>query len=91
MSLRKSLMALPAVIAAVAVASPAAASASVVTPASPAHTFNIGGFVGPLQPGSLGCLVLVRHLQFAVLTGQTAWANAIANVLLYSGCGGAAI
>ena len=91
MSLRKSLVALPAVIAAVAVASPAAASASVVTPASPAHTFNVGGFVGPFQPGSIGCRILVGHIQFALLTGNVALANVLSNAFLYTGCGGAAI
>jgi hypothetical protein len=91
MSLRKSLFALPAVVAALAVASPAAASASVVSPASPAHTFNIGGFVGPLQPGSLGCRALVGNIQFALLTGNVPWASVLSNAFVYSGCGGAAI
>jgi hypothetical protein len=37
------------------------------------------------------CPILVTQLQFAMATGNTLGANVIANVLLYSGCGGPAI
>lgn len=89
MSLRKSIGAVPAVIAALAVAAPAA-SASTATVSPSARTANIG-FVGPLQPGSIGCLFLVNRIRFAVLTGNTAFANILSNAFLYTGCGGAAI
>lgn len=89
MSLRKSIVALPAVIAALAVAAPAAsANTAVGWPSAP--TANVG-FVGPLQPGSIGCLFLVNRIRFAVATGYTAYANLLSNAFLYTGCGGAAI
>jgi hypothetical protein len=89
MSRPKPLAALAAVAAALAVAAPAAsASAATPTPAvRTAHARLGGGFA----PGSFTCLLLVGQLRFAVATGNTPWANFIANVLLYSGCGGAAI
>jgi hypothetical protein len=41
--------------------------------------------------GSLPCQLLVGQLRFAELSGNTLWANYVARVLQYSGCGGAAI
>jgi hypothetical protein len=35
--------------------------------------------------------MLVGQLRFAELTGNTVYANVVANMLFYSGCGGAAI
>jgi hypothetical protein len=91
MSRPKPLAALAAVTAALAVAAPAAtASASAATPTPAVRTAHArlgGGFA----PGSFTCLFLVGQLRFAVATGNTPYANFIANVLLYSGCGGAAI
>ncbi|MCW3045940.1 MAG: hypothetical protein JWO74_224 [Solirubrobacterales bacterium] len=93
MSRPKPLAALAAVTAALAIAAPAAsasASASAATPAPAVRTAHArlgGGFA----PGSFTCLFLVGQLRFAVATGNTPWVNFIANVLLYSGCGGAAI
>jgi hypothetical protein len=85
MSLRKPLAAFAAVTAALALAVPAA-SASAATTAPAARPASIG-----LVSGSLPCQILVGQLRFAELSRNTVYANAIANVLLYSGCGGAAI
>jgi hypothetical protein len=52
---------------------------------------------GPLLAGLSGAAArpakrfLIGELRFATLSGRTAWANSIARVLQYSGCGGAAI
>jgi hypothetical protein len=89
MSRRKPLAALAAVTAALALAVPAA-SASTVKPAPAARTAPII-VGGRLVPGSLPCWILVRHIQAALLTGNTVWANFLSNVFIYSGCGGAAI
>jgi hypothetical protein len=105
MSRRKPLAALAAVIAALALAAPAV-SASAATAAPVARTALIGvdGVVPPfgvvfppfivggrLVPGSLPCQILIGQIRFAVLTGNTVWANFLSNVFIYSGCGGAAI
>jgi hypothetical protein len=89
MSQRKSLGALAAVTAALALAVPVAgASASTTAPA--ARTASVGlGF--RLPAGSLPCQIMVGELRFAMATGNTGFANYIARVLQYSGCGGAAI
>jgi hypothetical protein len=84
MSLRKPLAALAAVTAALAVAVPMAS-------ASPATTAAVPATPSLLQSGSLPCLLLVQQIRFAVLVGNTAWANFLSNVFIYSGCGGAAI
>jgi hypothetical protein len=89
MSRRKPLTALAAVTAALALAVPVAgASASTTAPA--ARTASVG-FGFRLPAGSLPCRIGIRELQFAVRTGNTVFANYIARVLQYSGCGGAAI
>jgi hypothetical protein len=85
MSRRKPLATLAAVTAALALAVPAA-SASAATTAPAVRTASVG-----LDSGSLTCQLLVDQLRFAEMTGNTLWANSIANVLFYSGCGGAAI
>jgi hypothetical protein len=93
MSRPKPLAALAAVTAALAVAAPAAsatASTSAATPTSAVRTAHVrlgDGFAA----GSFACQFLVGQLRFAAATGNTAWVNYIGNVLLYSGCGGAAI
>jgi ABC-type sugar transport system substrate-binding protein len=88
MSRRKPIVALAAVATALAVALPASASAATTTvPTIPPITFGIGA--GYLQ--SVVCPILVSQLQLAEATGNTLGANLIGNVLLYSGCGGAAI
>jgi hypothetical protein len=84
MSLRKFLAALAALTAALVLALPVA-SAGAATPAT------IGLTGGLFAPGSFVCRLLVSQIQFALLTGNTAWANAVSNVFVYSGCGGAAI
>jgi hypothetical protein len=78
---------LAAVTAALALALPSAsASAATTTPA--AHT----GWIGPgLVAGSLPCQILVGDLRFAFATGNVWAENYLGEVLLYSGCGGAAI
>jgi hypothetical protein len=93
MSRRKALLALAAVMAALALAVPAA-SASTARTAPAVRTAFIGAggpLVRPLPPGSLPCRILVRQIQFALLTGHPVWANFLSNVFLYSGCGGAAV
>jgi hypothetical protein len=87
MSRRKPLAALAAVTAALALAVPAASASAATT----VPTASIGVSGGGLVAGSLPCQLLVGQLQFAEQTGNTVYANVIANVLLYSGCGGAAI
>jgi hypothetical protein len=88
MSRRKSLRALVAVTAALAVAVPAAgASATAARPA--ARTVHIG-VSGGLQPGSLPCRILVRQIQAALALGHPVWANVLSTVFIYAGCGGAA-
>jgi hypothetical protein len=89
MSRRKPLAALAAVTAALALAVPAAsASAATTAPAVRPASIGVGGH---LVSGSLPCQLLVGQLRFAQASGNTFWANYVANVLLYSGCGGAAI
>jgi hypothetical protein len=85
MSQRKPLAAVAAVTAALALAVPAA-SASAATTAPPVPTASIG-----LASGSLTCQLLVYQLRFAELSGNILWANSVARVLQFSGCGGAAI
>jgi hypothetical protein len=88
MSRHKPMAALAAVATALAVALPASASAATTTvPTIPPITFGIGA--GYVQ--SVICPILVSQLQLAQATGNTLGVNLIANVLLYSGCGGAAI
>jgi len=93
MSRHKLGAALAAVATTVAVALPAGASAATTTvPTIPPLTIppiSIGLGAGYVQ--SLICPILVSQLHLAVATGNTLGANVIANVLLYSGCGGAAI
>jgi hypothetical protein len=89
MSRRKPLAALAAVTATLALAVPAT-SASAATNGHAVRTASIG--VGPrLVAGPLTCRILVGELRFAMLSGNTLWANYVARVLQYSGCGGAAI
>jgi hypothetical protein len=95
MSRRKPLAAVAAVTAALAVAVPEA-SASAATPAPAVRTVHAVriahiGFRGVLLPGSLPCQILINQIRFAVFTGNALWANALSNVFIYSGCGGAAI
>jgi hypothetical protein len=88
MSRRKPLGALAAVIAALALAVPVAGASASTT--APARTASFGaGF--RLPAGSLPCRIMVRELRFAMAVGNTGFANYIARVLQYSGCGGAAI
>jgi hypothetical protein len=88
MSRHKLGAALAAVATTVAVALPAGASAATTTvPTIPPITIGFGA--GYLQ--SVLCPILVTQLELATATGNTLGANVIANVLLYSGCGGAAI
>jgi hypothetical protein len=89
MSRRKLVAPLAAVTAALALAVPAAdASAATTAPAVPTASI---GFGSHLTPGPLRCEMLVGELRFAALSGNTLWANYVARVLQYSGCGGAAI
>jgi hypothetical protein len=89
MSRRKPLAALAAVTAALALAVPAmSASAATPAPAVPTASFGLGGL---FVSGSLPCQLLVAQIRFALLSGNTVWANVVSNVFLYSGCGGAAI
>jgi hypothetical protein len=89
MSRRKPLAALAAVTAALALAVPAvSASAATAAPAVPTSSIGVGG---RLVSGSLPCQILVGQIRFAVLSGNTVWANFLSNVFVYSGCGGAAI
>jgi hypothetical protein len=90
MSPRKPLAASAAVTAALALAIPAA-SANAATTTHAVRTPASLGVGGQLSPGSLGCGFLVSQLPFAQRPGNTLYLNFIANVLLYSGCGGAAI
>jgi hypothetical protein len=86
---RKPLAVLAAVTAALILAVPAvSASAATTAPAVPTASIGVGG---GLVPGSLPCQILVGQIRFAVLSGNTLWANLVANVFIYSGCGGAAI
>jgi hypothetical protein len=88
MSRHKPMAALAAVATALAVALPASASAATTTvPTIPPITIGLGA--GYVQ--SVVCPILVSQLQLAMATGNTLGANLIANVLLYSGCGGPAI
>jgi hypothetical protein len=91
MSRHKLGAALAAVATTVAVALPAGASAATTTTIPPITIppFTIGLGAGYVQ--SVMCPILVSQLQLATATGNTLGANLIANVLLYSGCGGAAI
>jgi hypothetical protein len=86
-SRRQPVAALAAVTVALALAVPAA-SASAAPTAHAVRTTSIGP---GLVAGPLTCRILVGRLRFAELSGNTLWANYVANVLLYSGCGGAAI
>jgi hypothetical protein len=86
MSRRKPLAAAVALASALALAAPAASSAR-TTHAFPLPPISVGG---PFQPGSPPCWLLVRQAQFALATGNIAWANAISTVFIYAGCGGAA-
>jgi hypothetical protein len=98
MSRHKLMAALAVVATALAVALPASASAATtavptippitIPPITiPPITFGLGA--GYVQ--SVMCPILVTQLHLATATGNTLGANVIANVLLYSGCGGAAI
>jgi hypothetical protein len=88
MSRHKLIAPLAVVATALAVALPASASAATTTvPTIPPITIGLGA--GYVQ--SVMCPILVTQLQFAMATGNTLGANVIANVLLYSGCGGPAI
>jgi len=89
MSQRKPLAALAAVTAALALVVPAA-SASAATRAPAVRTASIG-FGGGLVAGSLPCQILVDQIRFAALTGNVPAENFLGEVLVYSGCGGAAI
>jgi hypothetical protein len=80
---------LAAATAALALAVPVtSASAATTAPAAPTAFIGIDG---GLVSGSLPCQILVAQLRFAASSGYTVWANFLSNVLLYSGCGGAAI
>jgi hypothetical protein len=85
MSLRKPLAASAAVMAAFAVAGPATNASAATVPT--ARTASIGHFMA----GPLACRIMVGELRFAMASGNTLWADGIARVLQYSGCGGAAI
>jgi hypothetical protein len=93
MSRHKLMAALAVVATALAVALPASASAATTTVPTippitiPPITFGLGA--GYVQ--SVMCPILVTQLHLAMATGNTLGANLIGNVLLYSGCGGAAI
>jgi hypothetical protein len=87
MSKRKPLAALAAITAAVAVAVPTA-SASAATTERAVSPRQIGSAFGA---GSLFCDVLVGEIRFAAATGNIWLENGLGAVLLYSGCGGAAI
>jgi hypothetical protein len=89
MSQRKPLAALAAVTAALALAVPTA-SASAATTAHGVSPQSIG-LGGHLVAGPLTCQLLVGQLRFAELSGNILWANSVARVLQFSGCGGAAI
>jgi hypothetical protein len=93
MSRHKVTGALAAVATALAVALPASASAATTTvPTVPPFTIppiNVGIGAGYVQ--SVLCPILVAQLNVASASGNTLGVNVIANVLLYSGCGGAAI
>jgi hypothetical protein len=93
MSRHKLGAALAAVATTVAVALPAGASAATTTvPTIPPITIppiTIGLGAGYVQ--AVICPILVSQLRLAEATGNTLGANLIGNVLLYSGCGGAAI
>jgi hypothetical protein len=86
---QKPLAALAAGTAALALAVPAASASAATTAPAVRTTHVVVG--GRLVPGSLPCRILVREIQFAVLSRNTAWANVLSNVFIYSGCGGAAI
>ncbi len=89
MSLRKSLAPLAGVTAALALAVPmASASAATTVPALPTTPAVVGGL---LAPGSLPCVLLIQQVRFALLTGNSVWANFLSNAFVRSGCGGAAI
>jgi len=88
MSRAKPLAALAAVTAALALAVPAT-SASAAPSGHAVRTASLG--VPHLVAGPLTCGFLVGELRFAELSGNALWVNSIGNVLLYSGCGGAAI
>jgi hypothetical protein len=93
MSRHKLMAALAAVATALAVGLPASASAATTTVPTippitiPPITFGLGA--GYVQ--SVVCPILVTQLHLAMATGNTLGVNVIGNVLLYSGCGGAAI
>jgi hypothetical protein len=89
MSRRKPLAAFAAVTATLALAVPAA-SASAATTAPAVRTASIG-VGGGLVSGSLPCQILVGQLRFAALTANVPAENFLGEVLVYSGCGGAAI
>jgi hypothetical protein len=89
MSRKRPLAALAAVMAALALAVPAA-NASAATTGHAVRTASIGA--GPrFVAGPLTCRILVGELRFATLSGNTLWVNYLGRVLQYSGCGGAAI
>jgi hypothetical protein len=89
MSRRKPMAALAAVTAALAVAVPAASASAAPTE----RTVSPRVFVTPnlFGSGSLYCDVLVGELRLAAATGNIWLENGLGSVLLYSGCGGAAI
>ena len=64
------------------------ASAATTVPALPTTPAVVGGL---LAPGSLPCVLLIQQVRFALLTGNTVWANFLSNAFVRSGCGGAAI
>jgi hypothetical protein len=89
MSRRKPMAALAAVTAAIAVAVPTASASAATTE----RTVSPRQFAIPpaFGAGSLYCDVLVGELRLAAATGNIWLENGLGAVLLYSGCGGAAI
>jgi hypothetical protein len=85
----KPMAALAAVTAALAVAVPAASASAATTErtVSPRQVVIPPAF----GPGSLYCDVLFGELQLATDTGNLLVANALSNVFVDTGCGGAAI
>ena len=85
MSRPKSIAALAAVTAAVAIAAPTAtANAATTAPVSRAATVG-------LVPGSLPCRLLLNQVTLAYASGNLLWASFVSNIFVRSGCGGAAI
>jgi len=80
--------ALAAVTAALALAVPVAGASAATTAPAARTAYGVGIRV---PANSLFCRIGVGELRFAMGTGNTLFANYIARVLQYSGCGGAAI